>query len=57
MRKLIFALWSIPLLALQNGDFSGGNFLSLTGPTVSLTDYRMEFRMDGFSAGGGVVFA
>lgn len=52
MRKLIFALWSIPLLALQNGDFSGGNFLSLTGPTVSLTDYRMEFRMDGFSAGG-----
>jgi len=43
---------SVPAVALQNGDFSGSNFLTFTGPAVSFTDYRVEFRLKGFSAAG-----
>lgn len=49
--SLLF-LASLPLLALQNGDFSGSNQLNFTGPAVSLTDYRIEGRFSGFAAAG-----
>ena len=52
MRILLLFLASIPLLALQNGDLSGANYLSFTGPATSVTDYRIEFRMSGFASGG-----
>jgi len=53
MRSLILCLLSIvPAWALQNGDFSGSNYLSFTGPSTSLTDYRIEFRLSGFAAAG-----
>jgi len=52
MRSLLLLLASLPLLALQNGDFSGSNYLSFTGPNVSATDYRVEFRLSGFTSGG-----
>lgn len=51
--KLLLLLLSVlPAFALQNGDFSGSNYLSFTGPNVSLTDYRVEFRLSGFTAAG-----
>lgn len=52
MKNLLLFLASLPLLALQNGDFSGTNQLNFTGPAVSLTDYRIEGRFSGFSAAG-----
>ena len=53
MRTPILFIFSLPLFALQDADFSGSNYLSFTGPSVSLTgDYRMEFRMRGFAAAG-----
>ncbi|MCC6398825.1 MAG: hypothetical protein IT282_17565, partial [Bacteroidetes bacterium] len=57
MRLIILLLAALPLMALQNGDFSGANYLSFTGPSVTLTDYRIEFRLSGFAAAGvqGVV--
>lgn len=52
MKRLLLFLASLPLLALQNGDFSGSNQLNFTGPAVSLTDYRIEGRFSGFAAAG-----
>jgi len=52
MRLLLLFLASLPLVALENGVFNGSKYLSFTGPSVSLTDYRLEFRLSGFSAGG-----
>jgi len=52
MKRLLLFLASLPLLALQNGDFSGSNYLSFTGPSINFTDYRVEFRLSGFTSGG-----
>jgi len=52
MKTTILFLASLPLLALENGVFNGSNYLSFTGPTTNLTDYRLEFRLSGFVAGG-----
>jgi len=50
--KILLFLSAIPLFALENGAFNGSNFLSFTGPSVSLTDYRLEFRLSEFSVAG-----
>ena len=52
MKKLILFIYALPLLALQDGDFSGSNFLSFSGPIAPQTDYRVEFRLRAFSAAG-----
>ena len=49
---LALALSILPIFALQNGDFTGSNYLSFTGPAVSLTNYRVEGRLSGFTIAG-----
>jgi hypothetical protein len=49
MKPLFIFLISVPLLALQNGDFSGANYLSLATYSQTITDYRVDFRLSGFT--------
>jgi len=53
MKILLSLLLMLPAWGLQYGNFGGSTRLSFTGANVTVTDYRVEFRLSGFSINAG----